>query len=137
MREDVWSRQRKRGNEVLAPPFVELINKTNHPFLSAIHDYASPQAAFYGNKLLLVGEALALFRPHLALSFDQAALNCLLLEKAMKGDMTVQSWERRVLQYGRRTRLMNATVGDYFIFGGITFVNSMIRYILSFLPFWR
>ena len=137
MREEVWAKQRKRGNEILAPPFVELVNKTNHPFLSAIHDYASPRAAFYDNKLLMVGEALALFRPHLALSFNQAALNCQLLEKAIQGEITIQAWERQVLQYGRRTQLMNIAVGDFFIFGGMAFVKSLVRYILSLLPIWR
>lgn len=137
MREEVWAKQRKKGNDTLAAPFAELIQKTAQPFISAIHDYVAPQATFYDEKLLLVGEALTLFRPHLALSFNQAALHCLLLEQVMKGETTMRSWKRQVLKYGRRKQLINAAMGDFFIFGGTTFVLSLIRYILSLLSFWR
>jgi hypothetical protein len=133
----VWAKQRRKGNEILASPFAELINKTEQPFLSAIHDYAAPQAAFYDDKLLLVGEALALFRPHLALSFNQAALHCILLKKVIKGEINMRSWERQVVKYGRQTQLMNAAMGNFYVFGGMTFALSLIQYIFCRIQFWR
>jgi hydroxymethylglutaryl-CoA reductase len=41
----------------------------------------------FDGKLLLVGDALAQFRPHVGSSTNQAALDALLLEKVLKGEM--------------------------------------------------
>jgi len=135
MRDDVWKTQRAYGNQVLNGVFSELINKTSEPFLSVIQDYAAPQAAFFEGKLLLIGDALATFRPHMALSLNQAGLDNLLLEKLMKGEITLKEWERQVVQYGHRTQLMNVAFGNFFLYGGWVFFKSAVAYLLSLLPF--
>ena len=114
---------------------LEMVQKTTNPAISVIDDYASPRAAFFDAKLLLVGDALALFRPHAALSFNQAAKDCLLLQKVMKGEMDIKKWETQVTRYGATSRALNETMGSLFIHGWLAFSRSLIWYIVSLLPF--
>jgi 2-polyprenyl-6-methoxyphenol hydroxylase-like FAD-dependent oxidoreductase len=60
-------------------------------FVTAISDCISPQASFYDGKLFLVGDALALFRPHVAQSTNQSVLHCLLLEKLLQGGINFEA----------------------------------------------
>ncbi|KAL6720040.1 hypothetical protein ACLMJK_001961 [Lecanora helva] len=128
MRPEVWSKQKSYAQSELARPFAELVEKTTQPFISSVSDTIAPSASFFDGKLLLVGEALALFRPHIALSANQAAVDCLLLKKRLDGDITMKEWERRVLQYGARTRLLSIVSGNWTQFGGLKLVMSAIEY---------
>jgi hypothetical protein len=114
---------------------LELIEKTANPAISVIHDYACPKAAFFDGKVLLVGDALALFRPHAALSFNQAALDCLLLEKVMTGEMDIKTWETKVTVYGARSLAVNETAGAYAIYGIFAAARGIWKYLWTFLPF--
>lgn len=136
VRDEVWAKQKAYAKEVLSPPFWEIIAKTVQPGLSIVHDYSASKAAFFDNKVLIVGEALALFRPHMGLSVNQAALHSLLLEKVMRGEMNVKAWERQVVQYGRQTQLKNEAMGNYYVFWGFPFFYSLLRYALSFIIQW-
>lgn len=127
MRADVWNRQKSHAAEVLNPPFLELINKTTEPFVSTVSDTVADRASFFDNKLLLVGEALALIRPHLALSTNQSAMNCLLLEKALNGEMAISQWERQVLHNAAKSQAMTNAFGTYFQYGGWTFLRHLLR----------
>ena len=125
---EVWDKQKDYARTVLAPPFVELIEKTTPPFISRVSDAIAPRASFFDGKLLVVGGALALYRPQVALSANQAAMNCLLLERVIKGEMELAEWERLVLEYGTATRLLSILAGDFSQFGGLKVARSVIRY---------
>ena len=129
MRQEIWQKQKSYAQSVLARPFAELVGKTTQPFISSVSDSIAPRASFFDGKLLLVGEALALFRPHIALSANQAAVDCLLLKKALEGEITMKEWERRVLNYGARTRLLSILTGNWTQFGvSMRFVVSAMDY---------
>ena len=129
MRPEIWHKQKSYAQSVLARPFAELVGKTTQPFISSVSDNIVPRASFFGGKLLLVGEALALFRPHIALSANQAAVDCLLLKKALEGEITMKEWERRALNYGARTRLLSILTGNWTQFGiSIRLVVSAMEY---------
>ena len=128
MRQEVWYKQKSYAQSVLARPFAELVEKTTQPFISSVSDTIAPRASFFDGRLLLVGEALALFRPHIALSANQAAMNCLLLEDVLEGEITVKEWERRVLNYGARNRLLSILAGNWTQFGGMRLVASAVEY---------
>lgn len=85
VRDEIWFKQKALAREIPAPPFAELVSKTAQPFVATISETISLRASFLDGKVLVVGDALAGFRPHAALSTDQAALNALLLGKVMKG----------------------------------------------------
>ena len=132
---ETWQKQKNHASWVLNPPFLKLVNKTAEPFISTVNDCASTKASFLDGKLLLVSEALTLLRPHTSMSFNQAAVNCLLLQRALKGEMSMMQWEREVLRYAEKNRLLSVCVGSYFQFGLLssTFVLSMIRYLFALL----
>jgi hypothetical protein len=60
--------------EVLPVPFLEMIQKTANPFISAIRDLDIGKPSFFAGNLLFGGDALATFRPHVASSTQQAAI---------------------------------------------------------------
>lgn len=126
MRDDVWKRQKAKGRELLPTPYVELMAKTKHPFISAIRDNQAPKAAFYGGRLLIVGDALALFRPHVGASTNQGVVHCLALEKVLKGEMTVAEWEAEVLRYASKMRYLSVLVGTWFQFGYLATIKCLI-----------
>ena len=127
MKPETWQKHKNRARHVLNPPFLELVNKTAEPFISTVNDCASTKASFFDGKLLLVGEALTLLHPHTGMSFNHATVYCLLLQKVLKGEMSMVQWEREVLRYAEKTRLFSACVGSRFQFGLLssTFLLSM------------
>ena len=128
VRDEIWFKQKAVARETLAPPFAELVEKTSQPFVATISETISPRASFLNGKVLLVGDALASFRPHAALSTNQAALNALLLGKVMKGDMALSEWERAVLRYANVSAGRSRAIGTYFQSGWGTFLVALLRY---------
>ena len=106
MRDDVWGTQKSRADEFLPPQFAELVNKTTNPFVQAITDLPPPPSdtkitRLLGGKALLLGDALAGFRPHTAASTSQAALHALLVDKVFKGEMSWDEYEKKVLDHAK------------------------------------
>lgn len=130
LRKEVWDKQTGIGKSVLPNPFVELLEKTKQPFVSAVSDSIVPTALFFDGKLILVGDALSLFRPHIALSTNQGALHCSLLEKVLKGEMSMMQWERKALQYASSTRLSSIVVGNYGQKDLASLLVSIVKYFL-------
>lgn len=115
MRPEVWTEQKKYAAETMTPVFLELVEKTQTPFVSTIRERRSPRASYYDGKVLLVGEALKLMRPHTGMSFNQSAVNCLTLQQVLLGDMDLQDWERRVLEWAEWSSLLATAIGEYFM----------------------
>lgn len=126
VREDYWSNQKAYAQRILPSPFAELIDKTKQPFIQAITDVAIVRPCHFGGKVLVVGDALSTFRPHVGSSTNQAALNALLLEKAMNGEMTLAQWEQQCLDYARVTSLTSVAWGNKNQFGLGTFLWSAV-----------
>ena len=131
IRPEVWTKQQAHSQDILAAPIKELVNKINRPFTTAISDFQAPQASFFANKLLLVRDALALFRPHIAQSINQAATDCMLLEKVMRGEMDVPEWEKQVMQYAHLTRMRSNVVGTKTLSGYLVWLYHEIRYRIA------
>ena len=136
LRDEVWQKQKSHGISSLPAPFADLVSKINQPFVQTISDTFSPQASFFDGRLLLVGDALTLFRPHAALSTDQAAMNCLALEKVMKGEMSINEWERKVLGYGYTTWLASRAMGSFYQFGPRQWIPSALQVLVASAGQW-
>lgn len=128
MRAEIWTRQKAVAAEILPAAYAELVHITTTPFVQAITDVTSsqhawfsnpetPRASFFSSRLLFAGDAFCAFRPHVARSTDQAALNALLLEKVLKGEMQIGEWERRCLAYAEHMSAFSAFLGCRFQFG--------------------
>ena len=126
-----WEKQKGIAAEVLPSPYVELIEKTSQPFLTTVSDIASPQASFFNKRLLLVGDALVPFRPHVACSTNQAALNALLFEKMLKGEIILAEWEAKAMSYAHVTRLRSITWGSWYQWGYRWWMLSQARYLAA------
>ncbi|ORY18936.1 hypothetical protein BCR34DRAFT_595771 [Clohesyomyces aquaticus] len=132
VRPEIWRKQRERALQVSKMPacIATLIENTPSPFLTKIYDTASSKAVFFGEKLFLAGDALVAFRPHIALSTNQAAYHSELLEKVVEGKMTPKEWERAVLRYGYSNRMFSVLVGTFGTGTRLALVWVLCRYIL-------
>lgn len=121
----VWAAQLALAERVLPAPFLELVRETPQPFVQAISEATASRAAYFDGKLLLVGDALATFRPHGAASTSQAANSALLLAQVMKGEMTLQQWETHVLRYARVRSRLSVVLGNRYQAGYWTLFTSV------------
>ncbi|KAL9049432.1 MAG: hypothetical protein Q9162_007218 [Coniocarpon cinnabarinum] len=128
MKPEVWAEQVAHAQSVLTPAFFDLVKATQKPFISTIRDSYAPKASFYGGRLLLVGEAVALHRPNSGMAMNQAAIHCLLLRDVLQGKMTIQQWETAVLEVGRRFGLLSVLIVDWFLGSRFGFVRSLMRF---------
>jgi 2-polyprenyl-6-methoxyphenol hydroxylase-like FAD-dependent oxidoreductase len=113
MRPEVWSAQKKLAENVLPPQFAELVNKTEHPFIQAITDVLSTRNCFFDGKCLLVGDALAGFRPHTAASTSQAAYNAMVLHDIMEAsEKEREKMLEEMLMFARNMQKHGQALGD-------------------------
>jgi len=131
VRPEVWAKHLSDHSSGFAFPIKEVLDKIDSPFVTAISDCISPQASFYNNKLFLVGDALALFRPNVAQSTNQAALHCLLLEKLLQGEITSSAYEQQALSYAHTTLLWGREVGAQYLSSTIGHLYHKFRHRLA------
>jgi 2-polyprenyl-6-methoxyphenol hydroxylase-like FAD-dependent oxidoreductase len=123
IKDDVWRRQKDLANAILPPQFAELVNKTEVPFIQAITDVIAPSALLENGRVLLLGDALAGFRPHTAASTNQAALDAMkfagAVEKILEGGgmEVLKEWEEEVMQYGKEMQSHGVQIGNRSQFG--------------------
>jgi len=100
VRQDIWQERIEHAKSVpFAKPFLEIMLKIQKPFIQVITEFCTPQAAFEDGKVLLMGDALSLFRPHTAFSGTQAAFHALRIEEYVAGKIPLPEWEEKVLRY--------------------------------------
>lgn len=135
IRPEVWQKLKAYASKVLNPPFLELVNKTARPFVSTVRDCAAPRANFCNGRLLLVGEAFTLYRPHTGISFNQSALSCLQLRKVLQKEMTLQQWEDDLLWTQKTTRPMAIAYGEFYQSGVLSwaFILSILRFAMAMI----
>lgn len=131
MQSHVWNRQRALARQILPAQICNLIDETTQPFISSIFDIDISRSVLFNGKLLFVGDALVPFRPHVACSTNQAALDALLVEKLVRGDIDLASWEKQVLEYAHLTRLRSITWGDWYQVGYLAFFVSKARHLAA------
>jgi 2-polyprenyl-6-methoxyphenol hydroxylase-like FAD-dependent oxidoreductase len=117
MNPDVWSKQKAQASEVLPPQYAEVVRKTEQPFIQAVTDVISPQNSFFDEKVLLVGDALAGFRPHTAASTSQAAFDALRMGEWFGGEIDKTAYDTRVLEYAKELQQKGVMLGERSQFG--------------------
>lgn len=113
MQPSVWAKKRNQGTGNLSKPFAELVEKTTDPFISAIRDCAASKAVFYDGKLILVGDAFSLFRPHNASSTNQAAMQALGLAEVFQGKSDLSEWESNSIEHAKKTSAISLAFAEY------------------------
>lgn len=94
---------RADADSMLAPPFRALVHATTEPFIQLILDLTVPQMAF--GRVLLLGDAAFVPRPHTAGGSAKAAANALALAQALQQpgrpvEQALKAWENFQLQAG-------------------------------------
>ena len=117
MQPQVWEKQKAFAKEVLPPQFAEAVSKTQQPFIQAIADVISPKNCFMNGKVILVGDALAGFRPHTAASTGQAAHDALRLGERLGGQISRDQYDESVLQFAKRAQQHGVSLGERSQFG--------------------
>ena len=117
MQPQVWEKQKKHAADVLPPQFAEAVEKTKQPFIQAITDVISPQNSLMDGKVLLVGDAVAGFRPHTAASTSQAAFDALMLGDWMTGKIDAEEYNSSLMDYAQRLQKQGVMLGERSQFG--------------------
>lgn len=123
----------------MAAPFAELVSATTNPFVTKINDVLVSQASFCDGHVVLVGDALATYRPHAGKATDEAASHCLGLAKVWRGDKSLASWNIEACISSKKMYLWSRLLGEFGRGTWFSFLRSIVSY-LGFLiraRLWR
>jgi 2-polyprenyl-6-methoxyphenol hydroxylase-like FAD-dependent oxidoreductase len=103
------------GGVELAPVFSDLIRQTEEPFIQAIYDLAVSRMV--EGRVVLVGDAAFVPRPHTAGSTAKAAADAMHLAQALQHDdgrlaARLQGWESARLRAGRAMVQRGVAIGE-------------------------
>ncbi|CAM6731742.1 2-polyprenyl-6-methoxyphenol hydroxylase and related FAD-dependent oxidoreductases [Leclercia adecarboxylata] len=116
-----WKAHLKEEAQRLLPPgFRDIVQATKEPFAQAIRDLAVDKMV--KGRVILLGDAAAIPRPHTAASTSKAAANALALGDALKAwpddtDKALAEWEGEQLFRGKYLRQMGMSMGNRLLFG--------------------
>lgn len=114
---------RAEADRVLPPPFRAAVKATRRPFAQAIRDLAMD--AMVSDRVVLIGDAAFIPRPHTAASTAKAAVDAVMLaaalaelsEAAETMDAALQHWQRTQIYLGRHICRQGRRIGDALLFG--------------------
>lgn len=112
MRTEVWTKQIAKAKAWFPPQFIEIVEKTKQPFAQAITDVIAPTNGFLNGKVLLVGDALAGFRPHTVASTSQAAFDAMVLADLTAGRIEKQDFLRQTMMFARLIQRRGVEMGQ-------------------------
>lgn len=117
MRQDAIAALRRDAAQLLAPSFARLVEATSEPFVQAILDLQVPQMVF--GRVLLVGDAASVPRPHTAGGAAKAAANALTLARSLRSaatdteiDAALGRWQKQALRHGMQMSEWGIALGE-------------------------
>ncbi len=87
---------------LVAPCFLEVVGLVEQPFIQAIYDLESPRLVF--DRVVLIGDAAFVARPHAGMGATKAALDAVTLARALSAPdpgAALEAWQDERLHYGR------------------------------------
>src|SRR5262249_54645623 len=117
---DRWVEHLHRDAENLLPlPFREVVEATTQAFAQAIRDLASDHIV--AGRVVIIGDAAAIPRPHSAASTSKAAANTLGLADELQASpkdvpAALARWEPPQVALGKYLRQQGSQTGDYLLF---------------------
>ncbi|KAF7195251.1 2,6-dihydroxypyridine 3-monooxygenase [Pseudocercospora fuligena] len=109
---DAWEMIKGRADEKLPPQMAEMAHKSKNPFVQCITDVISPKPLHMGDKVCLIGDALAGFRPHTVASTSQAAYDVMSLVDWLDGKIDRRQIVAQVMQYARLIQSRGVYIGN-------------------------
>ncbi|KAI0545932.1 hypothetical protein F4679DRAFT_587986 [Xylaria curta] len=110
---NAWEKQRKLARERLPPQFAEIVCGTKKPFVQAVTDVLSPEHEYWDGKVILIGDALAGFRPHTVASTSQAAFDAMIFADYIDGKVSREEWKRQTLGFARYIHKRGVDMGEH------------------------
>ena len=107
-----WEKQRKIATERLPPQFAEIVCGTKKPFIQAVTDAIAPTNEFMNGRVILIGDALAGFRPHTVASTSQACFDAMILADMIEGKVGKKEWKKETLGYARTIQKRGVDMGE-------------------------
>lgn len=107
-----WEKQREIAKEKLPPQFAEIVRATKKPFVQAITDVIASTNEFMNGRVILVGDALAGFRPHTVASTSQACFDAMILADMIEGKVSRKEWKKQTLGYARTIQKRGVDMGE-------------------------
>jgi 2-polyprenyl-6-methoxyphenol hydroxylase-like FAD-dependent oxidoreductase len=107
-----WARQQDIARARLPPQFAEIVCKAERPFAQAVTDVISPANEFLDGRVVLVGDALAGFRPHTVASTSQAAFDAMIYADYIAGKVSREEWKRQTMGYARFIQRRGVDMGE-------------------------
>ena len=89
------------ADDSLPPQMAEMAHKSKTPFVQAITDVISPKNLYFNDKVVLVGDSLAGFRPHTVASTSQAAFDVMGLVDWLDGRIDREQYVKQTMQFAR------------------------------------
>jgi len=120
MLDDRWiAHLRQDAEQLLPPPFRQIVEATAQPFAQAIRDLVSEQMV--SGRVVILGDAASIPRPHTAASTSKAAANALELADALQRSPTdipaaLAEWEPAQIALGKALRRQGIEAGNLLLF---------------------
>jgi 2-polyprenyl-6-methoxyphenol hydroxylase-like FAD-dependent oxidoreductase len=112
MNPKAWATQCDIAREKLPPQFAEVVCSTEKPFVQAVTDVISPTNEFLDGRVILVGDALAGFRPHTVASTSQACFDAMILADMIEGKIGRRYWKTQTLGFARTIQARGVSLGE-------------------------
>ncbi|KAI0140199.1 FAD/NAD(P)-binding domain-containing protein [Xylariaceae sp. FL1272] len=112
-----WAKQCDRAKRELPSCFSEVVCAARKPFVQKVTDVLAPEHEFCQGRVVLIGDALAGFRPHTVASTSQAMRDADLLAGYMNGMMGLEGgigrdeWKRETLGLARTFQRRGVEMG--------------------------
>lgn len=109
----------REAKALLPPAFREIVEATAEPFAQAIRDLASDHMV--AGRVIILGDAAAIPRPHTAASTSKAAANALALAEELERspddiEAALARWEPAQVRYGEFLKRQGVETGEYLLF---------------------
>lgn len=130
LRPDVWARHRAALVQRMTPPFAEVVARSPTPFATKVGEHLGARASFCGGRVVLLGDALAAYRPNLGRATDQAAAHVLALARVWRGgQQDLAAWDREACLEARRVVLLSRIMSEFGRGTWFSFVGSIASYL--------
>ena len=83
IRPEVIAEMREAARQTLAPQFAEVVARTTQPFIQVIQDLTVPTMV-YGRRVLILGDAAFVARPHVGMGVTKAASDADALARCLR-----------------------------------------------------
>ena len=107
------------AGDLLPPPFRAIVQSTQDPFAQAIRDLTVD--SMVKGRVILLGDAAFIPRPHTAASTSKAAANALALAEALETfpgdvDAALERWQPQQIMLGHYLHQQGSRTGNYLLF---------------------